>query len=370
MTYNPQRLRFARQRRRLTIKALAEAAHLDSKTISAYENQSSGQLPTDSSMTKIALALNYPLHFFQKDDTPILLDDAVSFRAATKLSQKNKHAAIRAGELAKEFNQWLEDNFTLPANQVPALEPTEYNDAMTAAEILRQHWQLGERSIHNMVHLLESKGVRVFSLAENCLAVDAFSFWEDDTPYILLNRMKSPERSRFDAAHELGHLVMHKFSQNKGPEAERQANEFASAFLMPEASIKSILKPAPSMQQLIRQKQNWKVSLAALVRRSKELGFSTDWHYRQLSIQLAKQGYRTQEPQGLEEHETSLILHKVINALRSHGITQAQILEKLGWPIDELKSLTFGMGLGLHIIMSDSRQLNNTVNKARLRIVK
>ena len=370
MTYNPQRLRFARQRRRLTIKALAEAAQLDSKTISAYENGTSGQLPTDSSMAKIALALNYPLHFFQKDNTPKLLDDAVSLRAATKISQKNKNAAIRAGELAKEFNEWLEANFALPANQVPALEPIEYGDAATAAEILRQDWQLGERAIHNMVHLLESKGVRVFSLAENCLAVDAFSFWEDDTPYILLNRMKSPERSRFDAAHELGHLVMHKFTQNKGPEAERQANEFASAFLMPEASVKSILKPTPSIQQLIMQKQNWKVSLAALVRRSKELGFSTDWHYRQLSIQLAKQGYRTHEPQGLKEHETSLILHKVINALRNRGVTQTQILEKLGWPIDELKSLTFGIGLGLHIIMTNVHQINNTSNQIKLQIVK
>lgn len=369
MLYSPERLCFARERRGLTKKALAELAGLDSKTISTYESNKPTQSITKTSLLKIAQALNYPLNFFKKEDTPELLNDAVSFRAATKLSQKNKNSAIRAGALAKELNQWLEKNFSLPKNQVPALEPIEFDSPTMAASILRQTWQLGELSINNIVHLLESKGVRVFSLAENCLDVDAFSFWEDNTPYILLNTMKSPERSRFDAAHELGHLVMHKFTENKGPEAEQQANEFASAFLIPEASAKSILKPSPSLGQLIEQKKYWKVSLAALVRRSKDLGFSTEWHYRQLSIQLAKQGYRTQEPNGIEQHETSLTLNKVFTALRIRGVNQMQVLEELSWPLDELESLTFGMGVGVHALKGSAIQKRST-SKARLELVK
>lgn len=367
--YNPERLRFARERRGLTKKALAETAGLDSKTITVYESDDKNSTPTLSSLEKLAQALGYPISFFQKDDALELKADAVSFRAATKLSKKNEYAAIRAGELAKELNHWLESQFSLPANATPAFEPEDFGDPSTAAAMLRQQWQLGERSISNMVHLLESKGIRVFSLAENCLDVDAFSFWEGNTPYILLNTMKSPERSRFDAAHELGHLVMHKFAENKGPEAERQANQFASEFLMPESSAKSILRPWPTLQQLIQQKKNWKVSLAALVRRSYDLGFSTDWHYRQLSIQLAKQGFRTQEPEGLQERESSLLLEKVFNALRTRGISQKDVLEQLGWPLDELKALTFGQGLGMYVL---SNQVITKVNnkKAVLRVVK
>src|SRR5207245_2232584 len=71
-----------------------------------------------------------------------------------------------------------------------------------AAMLLRQHWGLGIKPIANMVHLLELKGIRVFSLAESTKDVDAFSLWRDDIPYVFLNRFKSPERSRFDAAHE------------------------------------------------------------------------------------------------------------------------------------------------------------------------
>lgn len=367
--YNPERLRFARERRGLTKKALAEAADLDSKTITTYESDSKDSSATLTTLGKLASALGYPTSFFQKDDAPTLNIDAVSFRAATKLTKKSENAAIRAGELAKELNQWLESQFSLPANATPAFEPEEYGDPATAAAMLRQQWQLGERSITNMVHLLESKGIRVFSLVENCLDVDAFSFWEDNTPYILLNTMKSPERSRFDAAHELGHLVMHKFAENKGPEAEQQANQFASEFLMPEASAKSILRPWPTLHQLIQQKKNWKVSLAALVRRSYDLGFSTDWHYRQLNIQLSKQGFRTQEPEGMDKRETSLLLEKIFNALRTRGISQKDALEQLGWPLDELKALTFGQGLGMHVA-SNKSIISNSNRKTTLRVVK
>ena len=85
-----------------------------------------------------------------------------------------------------------------------------------------------------MIKLLESKGVRVFSLAENTKNVDAFSCWRNDVPYIFLNTFKSADRSRLDAAHELAHLVLHRHGgPRQGREAEIEANSFASSFLMP-----------------------------------------------------------------------------------------------------------------------------------------
>jgi hypothetical protein len=41
---------------------------------------------------------------------------------------------------------------------------------------VRQAWGLGELPIKNMVHLLESKGVRVYSLAIDAVEVDAFVY--------------------------------------------------------------------------------------------------------------------------------------------------------------------------------------------------
>src|SRR5439155_17007878 len=107
----------------------------------------------------------------------------------------------------------------------------------SAAISLRGMWGLGELAVKNIVHLLESRGVRIFSLAIDAREVDAFSMWRGTTPFIFLNTQKSSEHSRYDAAHELGHLVLHRHGEPQGQDAERQANEFASAFLMPLASV-------------------------------------------------------------------------------------------------------------------------------------
>ena len=53
-------------------------------------------------------------------------------------------------------------------------------------------------------------------MAENTVTVDAFSVWREYTPYIFLKLMKTAEHSRFDAAHELGHLVLHRHGGPKG----------------------------------------------------------------------------------------------------------------------------------------------------------
>src|SRR5262249_25369006 len=112
----------------------------------------------------------------------------------------------------------------------------------------------------NMVHLLESKGVRVFSLAQECREVDAFSLWRGELPFVFLNTMKSGERGRMDAAHELGHLALHRHGGPGGRDAESEADRFASAFLMPEGSVLALGLRNPRVDQLIKLKKKWKVS--------------------------------------------------------------------------------------------------------------
>lgn len=82
----------------------------------------------------------------------------------------------------------------------------------------------------------------MFSLAENTKNVDAFSCWRNDIPYVFLNTFKSAERSRLDASHELAHLILHKHGgPQQGRDAEVEANNFASSFLMPKADVRSRL---------------------------------------------------------------------------------------------------------------------------------
>src|SRR5205085_7960830 len=122
-----------------------------------------------------------------------------------------------------------------------------------------------ELPISNMIKLLESKGVRVFSLAENTKNVDAFSCWRNDIPYVFLNTFKSAERSRLDAAHELGHLVLHKHGgPRQGRDAEAEANTFASSFLMPKADVRSRIPFVRTLDDIVSAKKRWGVSTGAL----------------------------------------------------------------------------------------------------------
>jgi Zn-dependent peptidase ImmA (M78 family) len=195
-----------------------------------------------------------------------------------------------------------------------------------------------------MVHLLESKGVRAFSLAIDAREVDAFSLWHGKNPFVFLNTQKSSEHSRFDAAHELGHLVLHRHGEPHGQDVEKQAHEFASAFLMPRASILAHAPKFTTISHLVKLKKYWTVSVAALAHRLHTVGLLTDWHYRTLCIQIAKHGYRIREPEEAAR-ESSQILAKVFAALRAEGIGKPQIAEALNVYAEDIDELVFGLAI-------------------------
>ncbi|MCY9843798.1 helix-turn-helix domain-containing protein [Vibrio caribbeanicus] len=339
--FNSLRLKIARERRGLTKKALAEITGITTRTLSTYENSGLLDATDDVVVEKIATALRYPIEFFNADNPELVVKEGVSFRAMTKLSSAKRDAALSAGTLALEFNQWLENKFNLRKPNLIDCSSDSYTDPESAAQLLREHWNIGELSISNMVHLLESHGVRVFSLSENCVEVDAFSFWLDEKPFVFLNTMKTAERSRFDAAHELAHLVLHKHSSNNGRQAEEQADRFASAFLMPKGSVLAKVPAYPSLDQLLKLKKYWKVSLAALIRRTYDLELSSEWHYRQLSIELSKVYGRKLEPEGMKIMETSLVLQKAFAKLRENNVSRNDVLFELKLPRDELSAISF-----------------------------
>jgi len=192
-----------------------------------------------------------------------------------------------------------------------------------------------------MIRLLEAKGVRVFSLNEDTKNVDAFSCWRDDQPYIFLNTFKSTERSRFDAAHELGHLVMHRHgAPQESRQAEMEADQFASHFLMPYDDLASRIRYVTSLEELIQAKRRWGVSVAALNYRLHKMGVISDWQNRTFNIELSTRGYRKSEPDGLPA-EVSVVWPQVLADLWGERLTRDHVAEKLDLPADELSGLLF-----------------------------
>jgi len=246
--------------------------------------------------------------------------------------------------MALELNDWIGKRFRLPDVSVPTLERHSPEEA---ADFVRALWGIPtDTPAPNMVHLLEAKGVRVFSLDPEYSEVDAFSFWREGTPYVVLNTMKSGERGRFDAAHELGHLVLHGHNGCNGwpKEVERDANLFASNFLMPTRSVRMRMGQDPTTDQIIRAKKYWRVAALALTYRLNDLGMFTDWNYRRRLIHLGNMGYRKAEPQGIQR-ETSQLLSKVLRQCRESGLSARDLAADLKYSIEDLNRLMFGLVL-------------------------
>jgi Zn-dependent peptidase ImmA (M78 family)/DNA-binding XRE family transcriptional regulator len=336
---NPTRLELARRRRGLSKTRLARLVDVDLRTISAYEK---GEFsPSVETLRLMARELKFPVDFFFGPDVEVPNTRIASFRALSRMSASERDAALGAGAIALVLSDWLDRKFELPACDIPDLQGEEPE---TAAEILRSKWQLGYRPIKNVIHLLEAHGARVFSLAEDTRSVDAFSFWKSDRPLIFLNTAKSAERSRFDGAHELGHIVLHKHGGphglSAGQSVEDQANAFASAFLMPASSIWATIRSTPTVSQLITCKKKWVVSVAALLYRLWKLRVVSDWQYRSMCIQIAD--FRTKEPEPAER-ESSQVLRKVFDVLRSEGVARSDVARELRIHPSQLEELVFGV---------------------------
>jgi Zn-dependent peptidase ImmA (M78 family) len=321
----------------MTKRELGDAVGLSDRSVSAHE---AGEAePSPENVGQYAKVLRFPGAFFFGDEVHLPDVKAANFRALTSMTAGQRDSALGAGALAIELASWIADRFDLPGLDVPDLGGT---DPETAAETVRAAWGLGDRPIRNMVHLLESRGVRVFSLAEDAYEVDAFSLWVDAVPYVFLNTQKSAERSRLDAAHELGHLVMHRTEAPPGRKPEVEAQRFGSAFLMPRGSVAGSARGITTLESVIGLKRNWNVSVAALVHRLHDLGYLSAWQYRMLFVQIQQLGYRTTEPNSIPR-ESSKVLEQVFEALREEGLTKADVSRALCVHAEELEALVSGL---------------------------
>jgi Zn-dependent peptidase ImmA (M78 family) len=338
MGFNPSRLTLARRRRGWTKKKLAEVTRLSERIITAYE--AGEKTPSAATLELLGEQLEFPSGFFDRPDLDAVSERGASFRSMSRMPAARRDRALASGELGIELSDWLDSHFAVPAPSLPDLR--HIKDSEAAAIALRTKWALGDKPIANMVRLLEAKGVRIFSLEEECYELDAFSFWRETRPFVFLNTMKSSERSRFDAAHELAHLVLHRHGQPQGREAEKEADSFASAFLMPRTSLLAFAPRTITLDRLIAAKHGWNVAVSALAHRLHELGLVTEWHYRKLCIEIQKLGYRTNEP-STAPREMSQVLEKVFSMLRTEGKSKSDIAGLLSWPLRELNALVFGL---------------------------
>jgi len=297
-------LRDAREARGLTAIALSELVGVTKGAMSQYETGK--QSPTPVVMRAICEVLNLPLQFFlrpagEQSFGPIFYRSMCSATKGARIRAERQYSWLKAivAFLAKHVH------LVAPAFPVPRVgDPLRLSlsDVELIAKEVRDFWELGAGPISNVTWLLENKGALVarFELGEDKL--DAFSEWSTSygRPFIVLNADKdSAARSRFDAAHELGHIVLHRdlgsVSSSNFKLLEDQAHRFALAFLLPAESFSDHLY-SPSLESFRCAKEQWGVSIAAMIKRSGQLGLLSDSAERRLWIGLARRGWKTREP--------------------------------------------------------------------------
>lgn len=339
-SFNPTRLTLARERRGLTKQALADCCGVTRRTVTAWESGDVDSPPVDI----ISKSLEFPVFFFFADDPCLIPEERVSFRALSTMLARQLDRVLATAALAIEFSRWIDEHYTTPIVELPDLSDSASLEPAIAAESVRNIWGIHERPIRDLLFLLEKKGVRVFSLPVSDREVDAFAFWDDERPFIFLDTGRTSERMRFDLAHELGHLLLHRHSRMRSREVEQQAHDFASSFLMPADALYAQITGKLRFEDIFKLKRHWRVSAVAMVQRLWHLRIISEWHYRKWIIELSKRGYRTTEPDGIHP-ESSRLFRQLFDFARQDGWSLSRMAAALRFPEGEIDSMVFGLAI-------------------------
>ena len=337
--FEPTRLVNARHRLGFTATALAKAIGVSTQSIHNYERDR--QSPSSDTMAKLADVLGLPPTYFERGPIEELPDHAVSFRARTRMAARVRNSALAMSQIGVDLRRALSVRFHVPRVDVPT--PEREMTPELAAAYVRSRWGIDERRpMPNMVHLLEAHGIAVFSLPAWNTTLDAFAFWSHGQPFVYLNTAKSAERGRFDAAHELGHLVLH---HSEGaisdPEAEKQANQFAASLLLPRQGVRARVRMNPTTADILSEKHYWSVAAMALRSGLHELSLLSVWGYRRTVVDLGRLGYRSAEPDGIAR-ERSLLFAKAYSSSRGKRLVR-DLAEDVGVTPGIVGDLSFGL---------------------------
>lgn len=338
--FNGERLKKARIYRGLTVAELAEGVDCQRQTLSMYEISRSQ--PTDkNTVARIAKVLDFPVDYFYEHPA-LCVSGTVYFRSLLTTNKKYRSEQIVKMDFLSQVYSFLQDYVEFPKYE--SLNLDENSTPEEAAAALRKAWNLGYHPIDNLVSVVEQHGILVSSFSTSTDDVDAFSEFVDtgDSPTYLIaysNNKTSAARIHFDIAHELGHICLHEWSEDieditkeEFKKRERQASDFAAAFLLPEVSFKQDAIAGPKTITYYKQlKKKWKVSIAAMIRRAEKLGVMSMEEYQSLIRIMQRRGQRKEEPLDdvLITASPTLMKTSVMMLLQENVFTKEEFMTEL-----------------------------------------
>lgn len=330
--FDGSRLTVARQLAGLRKSQLAERIGKSASAVAAWE--SGAKRPTSANVAQLAVGLSVEPGFFSARPADLASGTSVPhFRSVRSTTQLVRDQASAYGQIAVDVASAFERHVEFPEVDIPAF-PVDgpAGDPEEAANLVRGRWALGPGPVRHVVRLLENHGVLVVFSPPQTSAVDAYSFDCPLRPVVVLNPVKRDYyRQRFDVAHELGHLVMHGDAEPGGRVVEDQANKFAAQLLMPADAVAPELPTAMNGQAwvaLARLKEQWGVSIQALLYRARHLGQLSDVSYRNAMATLTGRGWRRDEPGLMTSIEQPSLLPHALEVLDDAGISKAEVTDQ------------------------------------------
>jgi Zn-dependent peptidase ImmA (M78 family)/transcriptional regulator with XRE-family HTH domain len=348
--FDGQRLTLARESNGLLKSDLARLVEVTPAAIGQFESGISK--PSAATLAQLSMVLRFPVEFFaftgERHPRPTI--DGTFFRSLRSARQTERQKAVAHAALVWEVVRRIEDLVELPALDLPndlhVSDKTSLDEIETIAEEVRKRWALNDGPVPHVVRHIELHGIVVTRYLVGSERVDAFSAPFAERPIIVLGDDKGQfDRSRLDAAHELGHLVMHADPQPGDRTLENQAQRFAAAFLLPRDAIFEQLPSGPvNWMQMVTLKRYWGVSVQALLYRARTLGTLDETSYENAMKTMSRRGWRKNEPGYLGPPEQPTLLTKALEALSTTGFN-----------LTDLSALTRLSETTLQTIVGDNR---------------
>lgn len=351
--FNPDMLALARDARGVTqtelISELGDA--MSQAKLSKIENGLVS--PTADEVSALSAALGFRQEFFFHPHTR-RSEPATYHRKRKKLGKKDWSQIYAKAEIYRISTALFLKSVELAptAPPPPAIDPDQYDGRIEEIALaVRQLWGLPRGPVEDVTSLLERAGVVVVGYDFGTDLCDGFTQHAagDMAPVVFVNTRQPKDKLRFTLAHELGHLVMHRLPN---PGMEDEANRFASEFLIPSADVMRDFYGL-SLDKFMALKMYWRVSMAALIMKARQVGRVSDSAYKYYMINMSKRGWRTREPVELDNvKESPRVMAQLVNAHMGH----------LAYSLEDMSRL-----VGLNT--DDVEQFYGLASKPRLRLV-
>lgn len=324
--------------RRLSQVQLASLVGVSPATISKW--RAGTQAPERDALERLAGVVNVTPEWFTRVPTPSV---------SLPLFRSNASAHVAARAMLEARLEWAQDiaadltefvdfpELNLPIRKFTDPEAISFEEIETAACECRDLWRLGRGTVQDLALAVEGAGVILIREETGIAQIEGLSAWSDvlGRPLIFLSADKdNGYRSRFDLAHEVGHLVLHRHIQrtadrDRHKQLEVQAHRFAGALLLPAETFASEVLVPPTLDDLLLLKRRWGVSVGAILMRLRALKILDDDSAQVLfKRRSARWGAKAEPGDGDRPAEKPRLLRRTIDLLIDENVMPLEAIPR------------------------------------------